>query len=669
MTTFRIATHKNSLALAQCDEVVALLPHVVFDLCPVDERPKEHSNWTANRQALQTMVDALLSSQAEMAVVPAIDIPYPLPIGIAIGALLPAKATVDALVALGQTKLTDLPEGAKVGVLYRRQLDAVVKVRPDIDAVLLDVLPEAALGKLRNNGFDALVMPLFLLDLMGEGHLAVEELAFDVHDLQGHLAVLVTSENKPTLDVLEKIDIRKKWGEVVIAGFGPGDPGLITRRAEVWLSLADVIVYDDLIEASYLRKYCADKIYVGKRKGAHYSQQDEINRTLHKHAVAGKRVVRIKGGDPLVFGRGAEEFHYLGERLVNATIVPGVSSAMAAAAAAVVPLTARGVSSSVVFLSGHNLDKLVVPKAETLVFFMGADNQRHLCNKLVEEGWSPFTPVAIVREASKPEQEVRRYTLRTLAEEKNPLPSPLVIIVGNSAGEQGVGTPTRWLFTGLNVADFKGDGICVHSPMIAIKKKSIDKDIEQILKNLSVFNRIIFPTRFAVQHFFDHLFDVGLDARALAGIEITAVGEPTSKALRQCGIVSPAVNARDYSMGLVEWFTNMGFGSEKILIPRSSVGLSVLPEGLEKLGHQVTSFAIYDTVMPDNIMRHNLDKFDGVMFTSPSTLENFMTFYGHLPRHLRVVVRGRDTQLKLGELNNGLWANGIKSEGNLTDSK
>jgi hypothetical protein len=191
---------------------------------------------------------------------------------------------------------------------------------------------------------------------------------------------------------------------------------------------------------------------------------------------------------------------------------------------------------------------------------MGADNQRHLCDKLVEEGWSPFTPVAIVREASKPDQEVRRYTLRSLAEEEKPLPSPLIIIVGNCAAEQGVGAPKRWLFTGLNVADFKGDGICVHSPMIAIQRKPIDAEVRAFAHKLGLlFNRIIFATRFAVRHFFDHLYDLGLDARALGGLEITAVGEPTAKMLtsmrycvacRQCPRLLARLGGMVYHHGL-----------------------------------------------------------------------------------------------------------------------
>jgi porphobilinogen deaminase len=140
--TLRIATHKNSLALAQCDELMAFLPHVVTDLCPVDEQPKENLGWTVARQTVETLVDAIRSNHADLAVVPAIDLPYPLPNGMALAALLPKKANADALVALSQTSLEDLAPGAKLGVLYRRQLDAVLKARPDVDAVLLDATPK-----------------------------------------------------------------------------------------------------------------------------------------------------------------------------------------------------------------------------------------------------------------------------------------------------------------------------------------------------------------------------------------------------------------------------------------------------------------------------------------------------------------------------------------------
>ncbi|MFT3739914.1 MAG: uroporphyrinogen-III C-methyltransferase [Breznakibacter sp.] len=430
---------------------------------------------------------------------------------------------------------------------------------------------------------------------------------------------------------------------MVIAGFGPGDPGLVTRRTEAFLAWADYIIYDDLIDTSILGRYCAHKIYVGKRKGAHYSPQDEINQLMHRHAVGGKRVVRLKGGDPLVFGRGAEEFHFLSERLVKATIIPGISSALAAAAAAVVPLTARGVSSSVVFLSGHDLVKLQVPKADTLVVFMGASTQSGLAKKLMDEGWNPKTPVVVVKDASKQTEEKRRYTLATLSEDGDPLGSPSIIIVGNSAGIRGGGMPQRWLFTGLNPADFKEDGICVHSPMIAIRPLPLDERMVQALRGIAGFDRIVFTSRYAVQHFFDRLMEVGLDARALSPVKITSIGRTTSKALRDKGILAPPEPAEDSSQGLVEWFKQQTIAGEHILIPRSSLGLPVLPDGLTALGHQVTVLPVYDTVMPDNIIRHNLDDFDGVVFTSPSTIDNFIRFYGQLPPHLKVAARGRET--------------------------
>lgn len=654
MNHLRIVTRNSNLALVQCDEVATLLPQVVVELLPILSLGDRDKTTSLMGQVpadffTRELDEALLCGQADIAVHSAKDLPYPLHDGLEVVALLPAANQSDSLVSRFDVPLAQLPEGASVGTSSKKRAEQLAALRPDLKISHIRGTIEERIAQVDNGSVDALIVATCALDRLGLRHRASEELPFETHPLQGHLAVVAKRGNKELSELFEEFDVRKKWGEVIIAGFGPGDPGLITRRAEAFLAWADYIVYDDLIDTSILGRYCAHKIYVGKRKGAHYSQQDEINRIMHQHAVSGKRVVRLKGGDPLVFGRGAEEFHYLSERLVKASIIPGISSALAAAASAVVPLTARGVSSSVVFLSGHDLVKLQVPKADTLVFFMGASNQRELALKLVHEGWSPSTPVAIVKDASKQSEEKRRYTLQTLSVDENPLGSPSIIIVGHSAGIRGHETPKRWLFTGLHVSDFKEEGICVHSPMIAIEPLPMNPQIKAELEAIGSYDRIVFTSRYAVQHFFDRLMELGLDARSLSLVKITSIGETTSKALRDKGILAPPELAEDSSHGLVQWFATQALAPERILIPRSALGLSVLPDGLTGLGHKVTALPVYNTVMPDNIIRHNLDEFDGVVFTSPSTVDNFIRFYGQVPQHLKVLTRGRETLKRVGE--------------------
>jgi len=652
VNNIRVITRNSNLALVQCDEVAQLLPQTGFDLIPVASMgdKMKHLSLMGDIPAdffTRELDEALLRGDADIAVHSAKDLPYPLAEGLEIVALLPAKDQSDSLVSVNNLTLSELPAGSRIGTSSPKRKEQILSQRPDLTIVSIRGTIEERIAQVDNGDVDALIVATCALERLDLTHRIAERLPFETHPLQGHLAIVAKKGNEPVKEIFAKFDIRAQWGQVIIAGFGPGDPGLVTRKTETWLSLAEVIIYDDLVDATYLRKFCADKIYVGKRKGAHYSQQDEINALMHQHAIAGKKVVRIKGGDPLIFGRGAEEYHFLAERLVQATIIPGISSALAAAADAVIPLTARGISSSVVFLSGHDLVKMSIPKADTLVFYMGASNQKELSLRLQAEGWHSQTPVAIIRNASQPTSELRRYTLQSLAEELQPLESPLIIIVGYSAAANPAQIPSRWLFTGIHVADFKEDGICVHSPMIAIQSVTLGGEQKAILQKLGSFNRVIFTSRHAVEHFFTHLLDNGLDARCLSGVTITAIGNTTLTALRGKGILANLVTDDDSSDGLVKWFAESGISSERILVPRSAIGLPVLPEGLRNLGHEVTILPVYTTVMPDNIIRHQLADFEGVVFTSPSTVDNFVTFYGSIPSHLKVKVRGHQTQKRL----------------------
>lgn len=228
---------------------------------------------------------------------------------------------------------------------------------------------------------------------------------------------------------------QKLWGKVTIAGFGPGNPELLTLKALSALQQADAVFYDNLLDASCLDNYKAEKVYVGKRRGNHACSQAEINNMLLEAALEGKNVLRLKGGDPLIFGRGIEEYNFLAERNVEVELVPGISSAMAAAADALVSLTARGVSSSLAFVSGHDLEKLIIPRADTLVVYMGASNQKPLAKLMIEQGWDEATPLVVVRNASYKDAETRRYTLRSLQESMNLLPSPAIMIIGWTAAE------------------------------------------------------------------------------------------------------------------------------------------------------------------------------------------------------------------------------------------
>jgi uroporphyrin-III C-methyltransferase len=222
-------------------------------------------------------------------------------------------------------------------------------------------------------------------------------------------------------------------GKVTLVGFGPGDPDLLTIAGERALSQADVIFHDDLIDRAFLDQYKAEKVYVGKRKHKHSYEQDAINELLLKSALEGKSVVRLKGGDCMVFAHGGEEIDFLNKHNVPVSSIPGVSTGIAVASLAQIPLTYRGVSSSVAFVTGHST-AMQLPNTDTLVCFMAGSTIHRIAAKAIVEGRDPQTPVALVHNVSLPDQIEYISTLEELAITEANYPTPLIIIIGKVVG-------------------------------------------------------------------------------------------------------------------------------------------------------------------------------------------------------------------------------------------
>ncbi len=465
----------------------------------------------------------------------------------------------------------------------------------------------------------------------------------DQISLQNYLVIIGLKNDQKANAVFSDLDLRPKWGSVSLAGFGPGDYGLITRKAEYNLLRADIIFYDDLIDQEYLRKFCAEKVYVGKRKGAHKFDQTKINELMYQAALKGKDVVRIKGGDPLIFGRGAEEYHYLAKRWIDAEIIAGITSAFAAAASAVIPLTERSLSSSVALLSGHDLNKLRIPKADTLVFYMGASQQQELAARIIEEGWHENTPVGIVHNASKANQQIYRGTLAKLKNESSGLPSPSIIIVGKTA-RQYQDNPDKWLYTGVSVNDWQKDENIVHTPLINIEEVEITEALMSTLSNLKQYDRVLFTNRYSVQYFFDVLFQLGLDVRHLGSIKIDCLGKTTSEALKNRGLLVQPFTQEETSSAMLQKYKETGVINESIIIPGSDQSNSVLRQGLIKLGNRVDKLQVYQKVRNHSIVKQNIEQFKGVIFTSPQEVEIFKEVYGEIPQTLQIQATGTRTR-------------------------
>ncbi|NTW70029.1 MAG: uroporphyrinogen-III C-methyltransferase [Chlorobiaceae bacterium] len=244
------------------------------------------------------------------------------------------------------------------------------------------------------------------------------------------MSVLVVRKERADLKVLfAPLDIRRGYGKVYLTGAGAGSRDLLTLKADRLLRSAGVIFYDDLIDTGLLDAYTAEKIYVGKRKGLHHADQDAINRQLYLAALHQQIVVRLKGGDPLVFGRGGEELGYLRERQIDVEVVPGVSAMLSAAASAAIPLTQRGVSGGVTLQSAHNVLGGGTPR--TLVYFMCASRLEELHATLLHEGIDESMPVALVFKAGFFDESVTLTTVGSIGNAE--LASPLLAIIGRTA--------------------------------------------------------------------------------------------------------------------------------------------------------------------------------------------------------------------------------------------
>ncbi len=240
--------------------------------------------------------------------------------------------------------------------------------------------------------------------------------------------------SKPIPPASKKADVA---GKVFLVGYGPGDPELLTFKADRVLREADSIFYDDLLNPEILRKYKGRAVYVGKRENQHSQEQDSINEELAKSALAGEKVVRLKGGDPAIFGRAGEELAHLTSQGIEVEIVPGITAASAAAASAGVSLTHRGVSSEVVLRTGRGaVEGEKACEGKTLVYYMAASRLMEIVSELMAEGWPPSTPVVLTRNASLPHEKVLSTTLGEVSPEG--WDSPLVLIVGNATVSGGI---------------------------------------------------------------------------------------------------------------------------------------------------------------------------------------------------------------------------------------
>ncbi len=448
-------------------------------------------------------------------------------------------------------------------------------------------------------------------------------------------------------------------GKVYLVGAGPGDTGLLTLRGKYLLQRAEVVIYDYLANRKLLGYVPKDAecIYAGKKGGGlHAFTQDQINHLLIRHALKGKIVVRLKGGDPFIFGRGAEEIEDLVAEDIPFEVVPGVTSATAAATYAGIPITHRGYTASVAFVTGHEdpnkkksniaWDKLATG-AGTIIIYMGIKNLPNITKKLMENGRSADTPVAVVRWASTPKQHSVEGTLETITDivQEAGIKPPALIIVGEVVklrkqidwfekrplfGKRIIVTRTRQQASEL-VAGLEESGAhCLEYSTINIEPVDSYEILDDELERLDEYHWILFTSINGVNYFFKRLHEKGLDARDLKGPGIAVVGKATADVLLDHGIKADLMPETFTGDGLAETLLDQGVEGRNILIPRAVKAREILPETLRGAGAQVTVAPVYHNVPSQgrkDDLRENLENgnIDMVTFTSSSTARNFLT--------------------------------------------
>lgn len=427
------------------------------------------------------------------------------------------------------------------------------------------------------------------------------------------------------------VDVLKSGnkGMVSLVGAGPGKRDYLSIEALRCIKKADVIVYDALISPSILNeaKMDAELIYVGKRADTIYKKQPEINELLVNLALSGKYVVRLKGGDPFIFGRGGEEALALKKAGISYEIVSGISSSYSVPASAGIPVTHRGAASSVHIITGHEhpakpseaLDFSVIAKEEgTLVFLMGLRSLGNICEKLIKNGKNEETPVAVISKGMTAKQRTVYGNLLTIKDEvrKNNIEAPAIIVVGDVVGvgkqicewqsknEKKVLSGKRILVTGSrNMADslekefeqYGGETIAI-SLVETIPDYS---DCDDIFNNLEKYSCFIFTSANGVNIFFDRLRNLRVDIRKLANARFAVVGTSTKKALEKYGLYADFIPSKFTSKILAEELSKELTDKDKILIVRGKQGKNFIEDKFSEMSVEFDKICIYETIQDE----------------------------------------------------------------------
>ena len=449
----------------------------------------------------------------------------------------------------------------------------------------------------------------------------------------------------------------KAKGIVYLVGAGPGDAGLLTLRGAELLGRADVVVYDALVNPDLLHHApkLAEIIYGGKRSKDHALPQEELNQLLVRKAAEGKCVVRLKGGDPYVFGRGGEEAEELVAAKIPFEVVPGISSIVAAANYAGIPITHRDHCSSFTVITGHedptrdatNIDWAHLAKTPgTKIVLMGVERIREIAQSLVANGMDAKTPVAMVRWGTTGQQTSIEGTLATIADvvAEKKFSAPAVTIIGDVVklrkklnwfeqrplfGKRIVVTRTREQASQLSKQLLERGAEVLEIPTIKIIPPTQQRELAEVLVELNSYDWLVFTSPNGVSAFFEYFFKAFEDMRDIGGVRIAAVGPATAAKLKELHLKVDLMPEEYVTKKIADAFKKFeSIENLKILLLRAEVANPELPQTLEEMGAIVDDIAVYKTVPETEDQNGAAGKLmdsgaDWITFTSSSTVENF----------------------------------------------
>lgn len=663
MQILKVATRKSPLALVQVDEIQQLLlthgvslslDKVLLETRGDKDKITSLSSQPADNFFTDTIDQALIDGSADFAVHSAKDLPRGLTKGLVMAALTASVDETDAFV--GKCAIEELPEGAAIGTSSLDRKKQLKALYPHVEAVDIRGTIEERIALIDRGDCSGVIVATAALKRLSLSGLIKNIMPWEAAPLQGQLAVIVREDKRELLDLFAAIDVRRRYGKVILVGAGPGDPELITLKGVKALEQAGCVFYDYLVDERLLvHAPSAEKIYAGKRKGCHTLPQQELSRMVRRKAQSGKNVVRLKGGDPLIFGRGAEEISYLKSFHIAVDVVPGLSSATSIPSRLGIPLTARDVSSSVAFLSGHGKDESVhnssmlsIPRADTLVFLMGITKLPEIVSTLTGEGWGESVPVIVISNGTKPDEKIVCGTIKDIVEKvaSVDIKPPALIVVGEIVKfyDPSRLAVKRILYTGTNPGAYGSLGEVLHWPMIEIEKRELTlEENKSLLARLYDYDIIMFTSRFGVEYFFSQWKPQSLDVGKLSKKIFVVIGKSTYNILSKYGFDAVVTATEETSEGLLEALKqNVSLKQKTILFPRSALPNPFLKQELERLGAQVDELVVYENKKPPQRMLPE-STIDEVVFTSPSTVVNFLEEYKHIPTQWKIISKGPHT--------------------------